>query len=252
MKKVLTVGGSDCSGGVGIQADLKTMTVHEVYGMSVVTGLAARNTMGVHGTFPVSPQFVTAQLDAIFTDLFPHAIKVGMVDDGEIIEVIREKFSEYGVKNVVIDPIMVCDGGNRFLDASVIDAVIDSLIPTATIITPNIPEAEILSSYKITKPEDMITAAEKIAISFEGAVLITGGHLAGSADDLLFVDGDVSWFKADRINNTNTYGKGCILSTAIACNLAKGLDLVESINLAKGYLTDRLGVCPQCHQATLP
>ncbi|MDI9412997.1 MAG: bifunctional hydroxymethylpyrimidine kinase/phosphomethylpyrimidine kinase [Bacillota bacterium] len=236
MKKVLTVAGSDCSGGAGIQADLKTMTVHRVYGMSVITALTAQNTMGVNEVFPVSAQFVGAQLDAVFTDIFPDAIKVGMVADDEIIEVIRQKFNEYGARNIVIDPVMVSTSGNRLLDTSAVDAVIDSLIPTASVITPNIPEAEVLSGCKIIEPKDMVAAAEKISIGFEGAVLITGGHLANSADDLLFAEGNVMWFKGERINNENTHGTGCTLSSAIACNLALGLDLKESVSRAKDYV----------------
>lgn len=236
MKKVLTIAGSDCSGGAGIQADIKTMTVHKVYGMSAITALTAQNTTGVYQVLEASPQFVGQQLDCIFTDIFPDAVKIGMVSNSKIIEVIVDKLIQYGAKNVVVDPVMVSTSGSRLLDDDATEVVIGKLIPIADIITPNIPEAEVLSGSKIENTDDMLPAAEKISHMLSGAVLLKGGHLTHTADDLLFVDGKALWIKGERIENPNTHGTGCTLSSAIACNLANGHSTEQSVTNAKAYV----------------
>lgn len=240
MNKVLTIAGSDCSGGAGIQADLKTMAAHGMYGMSVITALTAQNTTGVYGVLDVDPSFVAQQLDAVFTDIVPDAVKIGMVSNSEIIDVIVKKLNEYQVKKIVVDPVMVSTSGGKLLSDEAMDAVIHKLIPVADIITPNIPEAEALTQMTISGTNDMMTAAKKIGTMLHGAVLIKGGHLSDCADDLLFYNGKSVWMQAERINNPNTHGTGCTLSSAIACGLAAGFSLEQSVKNAKEYLTAAL------------
>ena len=240
MKKVLTIAGSDCSGGAGIQADMKTMASHKVYGMSVITSLTAQNTTGVYGVLDTEPDFVAKQIDCVFQDIVPDAVKIGMVSNKKIIEVIVDKLQEYKAKNIVVDPVMVSTSGSKLLSDEAMDVLQNKLIKIATVITPNIPEAEVLSNMTIKTQEDMITAAKKISKMLDGAVLIKGGHMVNDAIDLLYRDGQYSWFKSERINNPNTHGTGCTLSSAIACNLAMEFSLEESIERAKEYLTGAL------------
>lgn len=240
MKKILTIAGSDCSGGAGIQADIKTITVHKMYAMSAITALTAQNTIGVQGIFEVSPEFVTAQLDSIFSDIFPDAVKIGMVSNVKIIEVIAQKLKQYNAKNIVVDPVMVSTSGSKLLNDDAMNAVITKLIPLADIITPNISEAEALSNIKIENEDDMIVAAKIISAMFSGSVLIKGGHLSNSADDLIFTAGKAVWIKGEKIDNPNTHGTGCTLSSVIACNLAKGFSVEESVINAKQYVTGAL------------
>lgn len=240
IKKVLTIAGSDSSGGAGIQADIKTVTAHKMYAMSVITALTAQNTTGVFGISKVSSNFVGRQLDSVFTDIFPDSVKIGMVPSAEIIDSIAEKLVAYDAKNIVVDPVMVATSGSALIQGGCIDIMQKKLFPLATVITPNIPEAEVLSGIKIKNADDMIKAAEKISKSYTGAILIKGGHLVNDATDLLFNKNEVKWFTSERINNPNTHGTGCTLSSAIACNLAKGQDLSESIQSAKDYLSGAL------------
>ncbi len=240
MKKVLTIAGSDCSGGAGIQADLKTMTANNCYGMSVITALTAQNTRGVSGILNIDSSFVGMQLDSVFTDIFPDAIKIGMVSQAEIINIISEKLKEYDAKAIVVDPVMVSTSGSKLLSESAMEAIIKKLIPMADVITPNIKEAEVLSEIKIETEEDMIKSAEIISKMLDGAVLIKGGHLKASANDLLYWNNEITWFESRRINSTNTHGTGCTLSSAIACGLAKGQDLKSAISEAKAYITGAL------------
>ncbi|MBQ4282671.1 MAG: bifunctional hydroxymethylpyrimidine kinase/phosphomethylpyrimidine kinase [Lachnospira sp.] len=242
MKKVLTIAGSDCSGGAGIQADLKTIAAHGMYGMSAITALTAQNTTGVYGIMEATPEFVASQLDCIFNDIYPDSVKIGMVSNGRIIEVIADKLSEYKVKNVVVDPVMVSTSGSKLLSEEAMDVLISKLLPLGKVITPNIPEAEVLCGIKIENEDDMINAAKEIYAKLRGetAVLLKGGHLVNDAIDLLYDKDKMSWFKAERIDNPNTHGTGCTLSSAIACNLAKGYLLEESIRNAKEYLTGAL------------
>lgn len=240
MKKVLSIAGSDCSGGAGIQADLKTITAHRMYGMTAITALTAQNTMGVYDVQEAEPKFVGLQLDCIMQDIFPDSVKIGMVSSPLIIEMIVEKLQQYKPRNVVVDPVMISTSGSRLLSKNAMDALITKLIPLATIITPNIPEAACLSGMSIETKEDMQKAAEKLAGKYDGNILIKGGHLENSADDLLYSNGEVTWFPGLRIDNRNTHGTGCTLSSAIACNLAAGYDVKTGIKLAKEYLTGAL------------
>jgi hydroxymethylpyrimidine/phosphomethylpyrimidine kinase len=240
MKKVLTIAGSDCSGGAGIQADIKTIAAHKMYAMSAITALTAQNTTGVYGVMEASPEFVGQQLDCIFTDIFPDAVKIGMVSNSRIIDVIVEKLKQYGAKNIVVDPVMVSTSGSILLNSEAMDAVISELIPAADIITPNIPEAEALCSMKIETATEMLIAARKISEMLTGGVLIKGGHLRDTADDLLYSNSEAVWIKGERINNPNTHGTGCTLSSAIACNLAGGFSIAQSVRNSKDYITGAL------------
>ena len=240
MRKALTIAGSDCSGGAGVQADIKTMTVHKVYAMSVVTALTAQNTTGVYGIFEATPEFVAQQLDCVFTDIVPDAVKIGMVSGAGIIGAIAEKFKLYQPRNVVLDPVMVASGGGKLLSDDAAEALVSKLFPLADLITPNIPEAEILSGIPIKQPADMLAAAKKIAATQSGGVLVKGGHLTGSADDVLYWKGEVIWIHGERVGNPNTHGTGCTLSSAIACGLAYGRGMEKSVRDAKAYVTQAL------------
>lgn len=248
MKKVLTIAGSDCSGGAGIQADIKTITVHKLYGMSVITALTAQNTLGVTGVYEATPEFVGMQIDAVFEDIVPDAVKIGMVSNANIIRIIAEKLLYYKAKNVVVDPVMISTSGSKLLNDDAIDVLKNKLLTIADVITPNIPEAETLCGFSIRTAEDMKRAAKEIAdtIKIKGAVLLKGGHLVsssyenGSSDDLLYENGEFHWFRSPRILNPNTHGTGCTLSSAIACNLAIGYDIKTSIQNAKNYVTGAL------------
>jgi hydroxymethylpyrimidine/phosphomethylpyrimidine kinase len=240
MKKVLTIAGSDSSGGAGIQADLKTMTSYKIYGMSVITALTAQNTTGVYGVFESSPEFVSMQMDAIFNDIYPDAVKIGMVSNKEIISVIADKLIEYKAENIVLDPVMVSTSGSKLCKDDSIVMLIDKLMPLATVITPNIQEAQVLCGFNIESKEDMQRAAVKISENYSGYILIKGGHLTSSSDDLLYYDGKFMWYEQTRIENQNTHGTGCTLSSAIACNLAEGYDINTSIQNAKKYITGAL------------
>ena len=241
MKTALTIAGSDSSGGAGIQADIKTMTLNGVYAMSAVTALTAQNTTGVTGIFEVPPEFLGQQLDAVFTDTPPDAVKIGMVSSSELIKVIGSKLKEYGAKNIVVDPVMVSTAGSRLMKEDALQTLETELIPLATVITPNIPEAEILAGMEIQNAEDMTAAAKRIGDKFGCAVLLKGGHSVSDADDLLYADGSCKWFRGKRIDNPNTHGTGCTLSSAIAANLAKGCDLETAVERAKEYISGALG-----------
>ena len=240
MKTALTIAGSDSCGGAGIQADIKTMTVNGVYAMSAVTALTAQNTTGVTSIMEATPEFLGDQLDAIFTDIFPDAVKIGMVSSKELIRVIAEKLKQYGAKQIVLDPVMVATSGAKLISDDAVEALKSELIPLASVITPNIPEAEVLSGMKITSPEAMEAAAEKIWREFGCAVLMKGGHQQNDANDYLYGDEGGTWFYGKRIDNPNTHGTGCTLSSAIAANLAKGLSLSEAVDRAKTYLSGAL------------
>ncbi len=237
MKKILTIAGSDSSGGAGIQADLKTFAAHKTYGMSVITSLTAQNTMGVSDIADLSPEFIGKQLDAVFTDIYPDAVKIGMISNEYIIKIIAEKLKEYDAKNIVIDPVMVATSGSILMDYKAITALKEELLPLADIITPNMEEASVLSGIEVKTKEDMEKAARIIGKHIDGVVLVKGGHLKESADDLLYFEGKLNWIEGDRIENSNTHGTGCTLSSAIAANLAEGLDMRESFIKAKEYLT---------------
>jgi hydroxymethylpyrimidine/phosphomethylpyrimidine kinase len=240
MKKVLTIAGSDSSGGAGIQADIKTITVHKMYAMSAITALTAQNTTGVYGIMEVSADFTGKQIDCIFNDIRPDAVKIGMVSNASVIKTIAEKLIEYQAENIVVDPVMVATSGSKLISDDAIKILKDVLLPLATVITPNIPEAEILSKMKIKDKGDMVIAAKIIAESSGTAVLVKGGHLISDAVDILYNNGDIHWFEAKRIDTDNTHGTGCTLSSAIACNLAAGKSLQESIHNSKNFLIEAL------------
>ena len=240
MKTALTIAGSDSSGGAGIQADIKTMTANGVYAMSAVTALTAQNTTGVYGILESTPEFLANQLDCIFTDIFPDAVKTGMVSSTGLIEVIADKLKQYKAKNIVVDPVMVATSGSRLISQEAVDALKELLLPLATVLTPNIPEAEVLSGLTISGPADMEKAAQAIGEAYGCAVLCKGGHDLNDANDLLWRNGTCKWFHGRRINNPNTHGTGCTLSSAIASNLAKGCDLDTAVERAKAYLSGAL------------
>lgn len=240
MKTALTIAGSDCSGGAGIQADIKTMTMNGVYAMSAVTALTAQNTTGVTGIQESSPEFLKMQLDAVFEDIYPDAVKIGMVASGELIRAIADRLRHYDAGNVVIDPVMVSTSGSALMRTDAVNTLVEELLPLATLVTPNIPEAEVLSGRTISTKEDMIEAAKQIGDENHCAVLLKGGHSVNDANDLLYAEGRLTWFQGKRIDNPNTHGTGCTLSSAIASNLAKGFSLEESVERAKSYISEAL------------
>ena len=240
MKTALSIAGSDTSGGAGIQADLKTMTMNGVFAMSAITALTAQNTTGVQGIFEVTPEFLGMQIDSVFTDIRPDAVKIGMVSSVNLISVIAEKLTAYHAENIVVDPVMVATSGAKLISEDAVSALKEKLLPLATVVTPNIPEAEVLADMKITSPEDMVTAAEIISKAYHCAVLCKGGHSMNDANDLLYDEKGAHWFRGKRIDNPNTHGTGCTLSSAIACNLAMGHTMQESVENAKRYITGAL------------
>ena len=237
MKTALTIAGSDSSGGAGIQADIKTMAANGVFAMSAITALTAQNTTGVTGIFETTPEFLAAQLDAVFTDIYPDAVKIGMVSSAPLIRTIAERLRFYEAKHIVVDPVMVATSGSRLLRDDAMQALTEQLLPLAEVVTPNIPEAEILSGLPITDAAGMEAAARKISEQYGCSVLCKGGHKVNDADDLLWRNGSGKWFRGERIQNPNTHGTGCTLSSAIASNLAKGYDLDTSVERAKEYIS---------------
>ena len=240
MKTAITIAGSDSSGGAGIQADIKTMIANGVYAMSAITALTAQNTTGVTSILNATPEFLGQELDSIFTDIYPDAVKIGMVSDKELIKVIAAKLRQYEAKNIVVDPVMVATSGAKLISDDAADILKEELFPLASVLTPNIPEAEVLAEMEIRSEDDMVEAAKKIHEMYHCAVLCKGGHSLNDANDLLYQDGEATWFHGKRINNPNTHGTGCTLSSAIASNLAKGYSLEESIHRAKEYISGAL------------
>ncbi len=240
MKTALSIAGSDCSGGAGIQADLKTMTMNGVYAMSVITALTAQNTTGVRAIMEVTPEFLGQQIDAVFEDIRPDAVKIGMVSSAGLIQMIADKLKQYQATNIVVDPVMVATSGARLMEKEEVWTLKKELLPLATMITPNIPEMEQLANMIIQTKEDMVLAAKKISDTYDCAVLCKGGHSMKDADDLLYVNHRYQWFIGKRIDNPNTHGTGCTLSSAIASNLAKGSSLEEAVQQAKEYISGAL------------
>lgn len=259
MKVALTIAGSDSSGGAGIQADIKTMTMNGVFAESAITALTAQNTLGVTAIEEATPEFLEAELDAVFTDIYPDAVKIGMVSSSNLIEVIANSLQKYNAKNIVVDPVMVSTSGSRLLKEDAVNTLVEKLIPLASVITPNIPEAEILSGMEIKSEADMEKAAKVIGDKNKVAVLLKGGHSVSTANDLLYEAGTFTWFKGERIDNNNTHGTGCTLSSAIASNLAKGFELKSAVNRAKEYISGALraglnlgkGAGPMAHNFAL-
>ncbi len=240
MKTALTIAGSDCSGGAGIQADIKTMTLNGVFAMSAITALTAQNTTGVRGVAESTPEFLAQQIDAVFEDIRPDAVKIGMVSSAGLIRTIAERLKYHKAENIVVDTVMVATSGARLIDEDAVDVLKSELIPLATLVTPNIPEAEILSGMKIKDGNDMLMAAKSIFDAYQCAVLLKGGHRISDANDLVYTKGGFQWFEGKRIDNPNTHGTGCTLSSAIASNLAKGYTLEDSVLQAKEYISDAL------------
>lgn len=240
MKTALTIAGSDSCGGAGIQADIKTMTMNGVYAMSAITALTAQNTTGVTGISEMTPDFLKLQLDAVFEDIFPAAVKIGMVSSAALIEIIAERLDYWKASNIVVDPVMVATSGARLISEDAVEILKAKLLPLATVVTPNIPEAELLSGMSISNADEMVNAAKYISEKYNCAVLCKGGHSINDANDLLYYEGKYEWFEGKRINNPNTHGTGCTLSSAIASNLAKGENLSDSIRNAKAYISGAL------------
>ena len=240
MKTALSIAGSDSSGGAGIQADIKTMTMNGVYAMSAITALTAQNTTGVRAIQEVSPAFLKAQIDAVFEDIFPDAVKIGMVASSDLIKVIAERLRFYEPGNIVVDPVMVATSGSSLMKTDAVKTLCQELLPLAMVVTPNIPEAQILAEQEITDENDMLTAAKAIGDRYGCAVLLKGGHSVSDANDLLYVDDEFLWFYGKRIHNPNTHGTGCTLSSAIAANLAKGYGLEAAVERAKAYISGAL------------
>lgn len=261
-RKVLTIAGSDCSGGAGIQADLKTMTAHGIYGMSVITAITVQNTREVIKSEPVQLDIVAGQIDAVCSDIMPDAVKTGMLFSEGIIDVVSQKIKEYNLKNIVADPVFVSTSGSRLLEPQAEEALKKKLLPLATLLTPNIPEAQALTGISINNKSDMVIAASKLCGITGTNVLIKGGHNTEDANDLLYCteetamlgikhgcgmenilvtgNGREIWFTGERINTSNTHGTGCTLSSAIACGLAAGKNIIEAVYSAKSYLSGAL------------
>lgn len=252
MKTALSIAGSDSCGGAGIQADIKTMTLNGVYAMSAITALTAQNTTGVRSIQDSSPEFLKDQIDAVFEDIFPDAVKIGMVSSAELIEVIAERLTFYKAKNIVVDPVMVATSGASLIRTEAVSALEKELIPIAYLVTPNIPEAEMLTGNKIVTRDDMQKSAKQIAEAYGCNVLLKGGHSVNDASDLLYSDGQAQWLEGKKINNPNTHGTGCTLSSAIASNLAKGYGLADSVKRAKEFISGALSAMLDLGQGSGP
>ncbi|MDR1117120.1 MAG: bifunctional hydroxymethylpyrimidine kinase/phosphomethylpyrimidine kinase [Oscillospiraceae bacterium] len=236
MKSFLTIAGSDCSGGAGVQADMRTAVLHGLFPMSVITALTAQTRLGVRDVLLTPPELVAKQLDAVFNDRTPDVIKIGMLGSGEIVEAVAEKICEHGGKSIVLDTVFMSSSGHALLSGEGITALREKLLPLCDVITPNIPEAEFLTGMRISGAADMEACAVRLSNIFRGNIIITGGHLNGACDDLLFADGKLTWFHGEKIESENTHGTGCTFSSCVACNLALGQDLEESVRLAKEYV----------------
>ena len=252
MKTALTIAGSDCSGGAGIQADLKTMTMNGVFAMSAITALTAQNTTGVRSIQEATPEFLRDQIDAVFEDIRPDAVKIGMVSSAELIKIIADRLTYYKAENIVVDPVMVATSGSELMKTDAVSVLTRELLPLATLVTPNIPEAEVLSEQTVHTKADMERVAKMIGDAYGCAVLLKGGHSVSDANDLLYANGNYKWFSGKRINNPNTHGTGCTLSSAIASNLAKGYDLETSIRSAKDYISGALAAMLDLGQGSGP
>jgi hydroxymethylpyrimidine/phosphomethylpyrimidine kinase len=238
--RVLTIAGSDSGGGAGIQADIKTISAMGCYAASAITAITVQNTLGVQAVHPVPLDILEGQIDAVLSDIGADAIKIGMLHSAEVVNLVADMIGKYEIRNVVLDPVMVSTSGHRLIEEDAVEVIIRRLMPLARVITPNIPEAEILSGLKIGNKEDILAAAKKIGDTYHCSVLLKGGHSINNANDLLYVDGEMVWFEGKRIDNPNTHGTGCTLSSAIAANLAKGSGLTESVQKAKDYISGAL------------
>ena len=237
MKSVLTIAGSDCSGGAGIQADIKTLTMQNIFATSVITAVTAQNTCGVSMVEPLSPEIIESQLASVMQDIFPDAVKIGMIDRKETVDIVVKMLKRYKPNNIVVDTVMISSSGRRLLKESAMQAYTEELLPLAEVITPNIPEAEVLTGINIISDASRRQAMEKLAEQYPAAILMKGGHHVQSADDWLMVQGKLVCYSGKKIDNPNTHGTGCTLSSAIAANLALGYTIEESVAKAKEYVT---------------
>lgn len=244
LARTLTVAGSDSGGGAGIQADLKTFTVLGTFGMSALTAITAQNTLGVHGVWPLPLEAIAAQLDAVVTDIGVDAVKTGMLADAAVIELVAAKFREHRLTNVVVDPVMVAKGGHPLLAAGAQEALRRHLLPLARVVTPNLPEAEVLTGLAVRSERDMLEAARRILADGVAAVIVKGGHLAGPARDLFYEGGGFEWLEARRIATPHTHGTGCTFSAAICAGLAKGRPLPDAVVEAKELITVAIAEAP--------
>lgn len=239
-KRVLTIAGSDSSGGAGIQADLKTFSALECYGMSVITALTAQNTIGVQDIFPVSPLFISTQLDSVLSDIGADAVKTGMLFSPEIIRIVADKLKEYNITNIVVDPVIVAKSGDKLLQDEAVDAMIKELFPIATVITPNLYESEVILEEKITTPDEFLKAGELLLDKSKSVYLKNSGNsIKLKGEYFFFRKNDLpvyELFEFDKIDTSNLHGTGCSLSSAIAAGLAKGNNLYEAVKLAKNYI----------------
>ena len=241
MKSVLSIAGSDSSGGAGIQADIKTIQAHHLFAQTAITALTAQNTTGVYGVLDVEPAFVEQQIDVVFEDIRPDAVKIGMVSSPMIVDAIVDALVRNGATNIVVDPVMVATSGSELSSDEAVVALREKLIPLAAVITPNMPEAEVLFGAHIENAADQERAAVEIARATGVAVLVKGGHGENDANDVLArPDGTVTWFEGERVDTANTHGTGCTLSSAIACGLAVGKPLDEAVKSAKDYIIGAL------------
>ena len=243
MRTVLAIAGSDSSGGAGIQADLKTCLALGVYGMSAVTAITAQNTLGVSGIETVSPSMLRAQLRAVFEDIPPDAVKIGMLGNVESVLATAQVLEEYRPPHIVLDPVMVSTSGTSLMDPAAVLCMKEALFPLVHVITPNLAEAQRLTGLSVQSRTDMVRSAEAIAEEYAGAILIKGGHLTGSCDDLLYLEGQTFWFPGETLANPNTHGTGCTLSSAIAAGLARGLPLRDAVGEAKTYIAGAIAAC---------
>lgn len=249
---VLSIAGSDSSGGAGIQADIKTITAHRLFAETAITAITAQNTKGVTAVQDISPDIVAAQIDAVFDDIRPAAVKIGMVSSAAIIEAIADRLETWNAQNIVVDPVMVATSGARLIAEDAAEALTRRLFPLATVITPNIPEAMALLDYEVDSERTQQNAAVLLANRFGCAALVKGGHFVNEANDVLAEPAQVddagervgepltTWFRHKRIETSNTHGTGCTLSSAIACALAQGMELADAVNAGKAYLTGAL------------
>lgn len=240
-KTALTIAGSDCSGGAGVQADIKTMEANGVYAMSVISVLTAQNTLGVQRLFPVSAECMKAQIDSVFADIFPDAVKIGMPGTTELIQIIAERLRHYQAKHIVLDPVMLSSSGSTLVDEKAAEMMKTELFPLAEVLTPNIPEAEVLTGKKIQTREEMEQAAEQMSREYGTAIVLKGGHAKADANDLLYEKGKSIWIEGERMLNPNTHGTGCTFSSAIAAGLAEDWDLETSVRRAKAYMQRAIG-----------
>ncbi|MBQ9068297.1 MAG: bifunctional hydroxymethylpyrimidine kinase/phosphomethylpyrimidine kinase [Eggerthellaceae bacterium] len=242
MKSVISIAGSDSSGGAGIQADIKTIAAHDLFAQTALTALTAQNTTGVFGVLDVDPDFVRQQIRVVFDDIRPDAVKIGMISSASIAHAIADALEEVGADNIVVDPVMVATSGSALIDERALEALVGRLFPLAHVITPNIPEAVKLAGCSITCEQEMEDAADcLVRLLSEGAyVLVKGGHLTTDASDLLASATTRTWLREKRVDTANTHGTGCTLSSAIACGLACGMDVPEAASAAKDYVTGAL------------